>query len=140
MTPNNKEEQQRPAFTATPEPPTLLDKIIAENRIEQRDMLILKRAELDYKQRLAKMFASAGCFADVDRNDKGEWFPEDVSIARAMIKIELGESMGFSPAEAMSGIDIIKGRPAIGAHLRAARMQQRSMGRNPRARRRSRCT
>jgi len=36
----------------------------------------------------------------------------------------LGEAMGFSAAESMTGIDIIKGRQAIGANLRATRMQR----------------
>ena len=70
------------------------------------------------------MFANAQCFADVDKDEKGVYFEESVSIARAMIKIELGESMGFTAAESMTGIDIIKGRPAIGASLRAARMKK----------------
>src|SRR5208282_563151 len=33
-------------------------------------------------------------------------------------------SMGFSPAESMQGIDLIKGKPCVGAQLRAARMQR----------------
>jgi hypothetical protein len=125
MNPQDGQAQSsRPAFTDRPDEPSLLDKIVSVSLTERRDEVILKRAELDYKQRLARMFASANCFADVDKDEKGEYYPESISIARAMIKIELGESMGFTAAEAMSGIDIIKGRPAIGAHLRATRMRK----------------
>lgn len=67
-------------------------------------------------QRMAKLFALSGCFADV----KGSSVEQQ--IAKAYVKIALGEAMGFSPAESMSGIDLIQGKPAIGAHLRAARM------------------
>lgn len=69
------------------------------------------------QQRMAKLFALSGCFADV----KGQ--SEEQAIAKAYVKIALGASMGFSPAESMSGIDLIQGKPAIGAHLRATRMR-----------------
>lgn len=126
---NGHAEQQetRPPYSA-PAPPLrgadILDRIVSEDRVAERDGIILQRAKLDYKQRLAKMFANSGCFVDIDKDVDGKFLPEDVSIARAMVKIELGESMNFSPAEAMTGIDIIKGRVAVGANLRAARMQR----------------
>lgn len=84
----------------------------------QRDELMLMEAKFAYSQRLAKMFAFSGCFADV-RDSR-----EDVALAKALVKIKLGESMGFSEAESMTGIDIIQGRVAVGASLRAARMQR----------------
>ena len=92
--------------------------LIVSGDMRLRDELIIQRAKLDYSQRLAKMFAYSGCFADVKDQR------EDVSIAKALVKIKLGESMGFSEAEAMTGIDIIQGRVAVGASLRAARMQR----------------
>jgi len=106
----------------------LLERITSSAAITQRDDLILRRVEFDYKQRLAKMFANSGCFVDIDRDANGDFLPEEMSIARAVVKIELGASMGFSPAEAMTGIDIIKGRVAVGANLRAARMQRAGYG------------
>ncbi len=95
-----------------------LDAVISESERAAKERLILRRAELDYKQRLATAFAKSGCFADI----KGQSEPE--AIARALVKIELGEAMGFTPAESMTGIDIIQGRVAVGANLRAARMQR----------------
>jgi hypothetical protein len=120
-------ESERPPAPAESKSPTLgdlLEKVVTATEIESRDKLIVQRAELDYKQRLAKLFAKSHCFVDIDKDPEGNWLPEEVSIARAVVKIELGASMGFSPAESMTGIDIIKGRVAIGASLRAARMQR----------------
>lgn len=70
------------------------------------------------QQRMAKLFYVSGLFADI----KGQGVEQ--SIAQAFVKIALGDSMGFSAAESMQGIDIIKNRPAVGAQLRAARMQR----------------
>lgn len=70
------------------------------------------------EQRMAKLFVQSGLFADI----KGQ--SEAQAIAQAYVKIALGHSMGFSPAESMDGINIIQGRPAVGAQLRAARMQR----------------
>jgi hypothetical protein len=70
----------------------------------------------EHHQRAAALFVRSGCFADI----KGA--TQDQAIAQAMVKIELGRSMGFCAAEAMKGIDLIQGRPAIAAELRAARM------------------
>lgn len=94
----------------------LLDRV-SDAHAQQRDQLILMRSKLEYVQRMARMFALSGCFADIKDTR------EDVAIAKACVKIKLGESMGFSEAESMMGIDIIQGRPAVGASLRAARMQ-----------------
>ncbi len=76
----------------------------------------IQRFEL--QQRAARLFATSGLFADI----KGQ--SETQSIAQAFVKIALGESMGFSPAESMTGIDIIQGRVAISANMRASRMQR----------------
>ena len=72
----------------------------------------------ELQQRAARLFAVSGLFADI----KGQ-NPEQ-SIAQAFVKISLGESMGFNPAESMTGIDLIQGRVAISANMRAARMQR----------------
>lgn len=125
MTPTNEiPEQPRATFAPEPKQPSLLDTIVAESRTERRDELILKREEFNYKRDVATMFAKSNCFTDIDKDSTGAWYPQDVSIARAMMKIEFGASMGFNEGESISGIDIIKGRLAIGAHLRAARMKK----------------
>lgn len=72
----------------------------------------------EFHQRASKLFATSGLFSDI----KGQ--TEAQAIAQAYVKISLGESMGFNPAESMTGIDIIVGRVAVGANLRAARMQR----------------
>lgn len=95
-----------------------LDNVVSATEQAAKERLLLRRAELDYKQRLAQAFARSGCFADIKGQSEAE------AIARALVKIELGEAMGFTPAESMTGIDIIQGRVAVGANLRAARMQR----------------
>jgi len=72
----------------------------------------------EMQQRQARLFAMSGLFADI----KGQ--TQEQAIAQAFVKIALGDAMGFSPAESMTGIDIIQGRVAVGANLRAARMQR----------------
>lgn len=74
--------------------------------------------KFEMQQRAARLFAASGLFADIKGVDQNQ------AIAQAFVKIALGDSMGFTPAEAMAGIDIIQGRPAIGSQLRAARMQR----------------
>jgi hypothetical protein len=74
-------------------------------------------ALFEMQQRQARLMVATGLFSDI----KGE--SQEQSIAKAFFKIALGASMGFSAAESMQGIDIIQGRPAIGAHLRAARTE-----------------
>lgn len=69
-------------------------------------------------QRQARLFALSGLFADI----KGQTIEE--AIARAFVKIDLGESMGLSAAESMTGIDLIQGRVAVSANIRASRMQR----------------
>ena len=92
-----------------------LEDIIPEGRTA-RDTILLQMESFKYKQRLAGLFAASGLFGL-----KGS---PDQAIAKAFSKIELGESMGFSAAESMSGIDIIGETVAIRAQLRAARMQK----------------
>lgn len=101
----------------------LLDQVISESEQSRKEKIILQNAELNHKQRLAKAFAESGCFADM-KDKNGTPLPKEQAIGIALVKIELGEAMGFTAAESMTGIDIIKGRMAIGASLRAARMQR----------------
>lgn len=75
-------------------------------------------ARFQLEQRMARLFVASGLFSDI----KGQ--TEEQAIAQAWVKIGLGASMGFSPAESMQGIDLIKGKPCVGAQLRAARMQR----------------
>lgn len=84
--------------------------------IQSSVSVMSERFELE--QRMAKLFATSGLFTDI----KGA--SQEQAIAQAYVKIALGNSMGFSPAESMQGIDLIQGRPSVGAQLRAARMQR----------------
>lgn len=114
----NTENEQSTELTHVARQEVITDQLGQLTRSAERDQLMLLEAKFSYSQRLAKMFAFSGCFADV-RDQR-----EEVALAKALVKIKLGESMGFSEAESMTGIDIIQGRVAVGASLRAARMQR----------------
>jgi hypothetical protein len=94
----------------------LLDQIVEQQVRTQAERLHVEELRFEFQQRRAKLFAASGLFAV-----RGVDGPQ--ALAQAMVKIELGESMGFSPAESLQGIAIINGATAIAAALRAARMQ-----------------
>ena len=62
----------------------------------------------DEATRAAKAMALSGYFTDANK------------AAQAMVKILAGVEMGFGPFASMTGINIIKGKPSIGANLMAA--------------------
>jgi hypothetical protein len=101
------------------------DKKMATNGSEEKQEALILAPEksedvqkFELQQRMARLFAKSGLFADV----KG--MNEEQAIAAVFVKIALGDSMGLSAAESVTGIDIIQGRVAIGANIRAARMQR----------------
>lgn len=100
----------------------LLEEALEETEKKQVDQarvkLLVENAKFTVKQRWAQAFAASGAFSEI----KGK--PQNEAIGLALVKIELGEAMGFTPAESMTGIDVIQGRVAVGAALRAARMQR----------------
>lgn len=61
---------------------------------------------------LGEQLAKSGFFADVS------------SAAKALVKILAGREMGFGPIASMTDVHIIEGKPAIGAHLRAASIKR----------------
>lgn len=61
--------------------------------------------------RVSEMFASSGYFSDAR------------DAAQAGVKILAGQGWGIAPFDAMTGIHIIQGRAAIGAHLIAAKIK-----------------
>jgi hypothetical protein len=88
---------------------------------DKEEAIIVKSPDMqqfELQQRMARLFIASGLFSDV----KG--VSETQAIAQAFTKIALGASMGFSAAESMTGIDIVQGRIAVSAQLRAARMQR----------------
>jgi len=63
-------------------------------------------------------------FDDISRIGKAMaasgYFDDARDAAQAIVKILAGREMGFGPFAAMTGIDIIHGKPNIGANLQAA--------------------
>ena len=107
------QQPQQQASPAVDNTPSILQAAIkaTETRLPEVQMFELH-------QRQARLFALSGLFADI----KGQTIEE--AIARAFVKIDLGESMGLSAAESMTGIDLIQGRVAVSANIRASRMQR----------------
>ena len=62
-------------------------------------------------QTIGRIFHAAKYFQDVQ------------SEAQAIVKILAGQEMGFKSFESMTGIHIIKGKPAVGSHLIASRIK-----------------
>ena len=109
-----------PSTTTIPTEPEsarpTLEAVIQETE-RRRAALQLRTEEFKFQQQRAKMYAFSGLFGGTKD------LSLDQAIAQAMVRIDLGEGMGFSAAESMQGIDIISNRPAISSALRAARMQ-----------------
>lgn len=62
--------------------------------------------------RASKAMAASGYFTDASK------------VAEAAVKVMAGYEMGFGPFAAMTGIHIIKGKPAIGSNLIAAAIKR----------------
>lgn len=60
---------------------------------------------------LAKYFVDSGLFKDTG------------DVAKAMVKIMLGQTLGIGPVESMMGVNIIQGRIALSANLMAAKVK-----------------
>ena len=71
---------------------------------------LCKLNNLDDLQRVAKIFISSG------------FFKETQDLAQACVKIMAGAELGFSPIVSMSGIYIVKGKPALSAGLMASKI------------------
>lgn len=62
-------------------------------------------------ERLGDIFVKSGLFQDIHGQ------------AQAMVKILAGQELGFGPFASMKGIDIIKGKVALGSNLIAAKIK-----------------
>lgn len=68
-------------------------------------------SEVAEVQRLGGLFAASGYFSDVR------------DMAQAAVKVMAGRELGVPPVASMMGINIIKGKVAMGAHLIASRVK-----------------
>jgi hypothetical protein len=64
---------------------------------------VMSGEEFDQTWRLAQAFAASGMFPDAKQ------------AAEAFTKVILGRSLGLSPAQAMMGLHVVKGRPQVAA-------------------------
>ena len=68
-------------------------------------LAVINSEQFEVTQRVAKAMVASGYFAD------------SKDVAQAVVKIMAGQEMGLQPFASMTGIHIIKGRPALGANL-----------------------
>ena len=108
---------QTPSQAQEPEVPRPTLETVIQETERRRAELGFKTELFEFTQRRAKLYAISGLFGSIKD------LTLDQAISQAMVRIDLGEGMGFSAAESMQGIDIIANRPAISSALRAARMQ-----------------
>lgn len=78
---------------------------------EQAVAPILKNDELSNLQRLGNLLSASGYFSDARE------------MAQAAVKVMAGQELGIPPIAAMMGVNIIKGKVALGAHLIASRIR-----------------
>lgn len=91
---------------------------------EQQSRLTFAASKFEFDQRRAKVYAISGMFG----GKPGDKITLEEAVAQALVRIELGESMGFSAAESLQGINVIANRAAVSAELQAARMQAAGFG------------
>lgn len=72
---------------------------------------LVKYETMDDLERLGRAMVSSGYFSDASK------------ISQAVVKILAGKEMGFGPIASMNGIHVIKGKPAVGANLMAAKVK-----------------
>ena len=72
---------------------------------------VLKNDELSNLQRLGNLLSASGYFSDARE------------MAQAAVKVMAGQELGIPPIAAMMGVNIIKGKVALGAHLIASRIR-----------------
>jgi hypothetical protein len=96
--------------------PTPLEEAINETLKNRTAEVRVREYEFAFQQRRADMYAASGMFTAKDMT-------REMAVSQAMVRIDLGEAMGFTPAESLMGISVIANRPCIESSLRAARME-----------------
>ncbi len=79
--------------------------------LAEQPQTIIKTDDLANVQRLGNLLAASGYFTDA------------AEMAQAAVKVLAGQELGIPPIAAMMGINIIKGKVALGAHLIASRVK-----------------
>lgn len=96
----------------------LLEASVEETIRRTQQALMSEEVKFKHQQRIASLFAQSGYFEDLKGGDPRQ------NIARAVVKIQLGEALGLSPMESMQSVYMVNGRPTVDAQVRAARMKR----------------
>lgn len=114
-------ETQQPQAQKAPAPDRsfmLLEHAIDESVRRQAEGFVLETCRFSQNQRIADMMYRAGLYEDLKN------LTPEQGVGRAMVKIELGRTMGIEPFEAMNGIYFVYGRPSLESGIRAAKMKR----------------
>lgn len=101
--------------TPLEQPGNLLDQIVASQATSSYTRS--RAEEFEFAQRRAKLYAASNLFRDKKAD-------ATTALAQTMVKIDLGESLGFTPAQSLQGVHVINGATAISSALRADRMMR----------------
>ena len=89
------------------------DKAVVKKNDSRGDMPInLSKLTLNQINFIGKSMAESGMFPDLAKD-----------ASKAMVKILAGQEIGVTPFQAMSNINIIQGKAALGANLMAAKVK-----------------
>lgn len=97
---------------------SLLNAAVDETIRRQAQSMALETAQIEQDGRIALMMFHAGLYDDLKNCTPQQ------ATARALVKIELGRTMGIGPFEAMNVIYFVNGRPSLDSGVRAARMKR----------------
>lgn len=73
---------------------------------------------LRHDREIAKVMYQSGVYKDLKD------CTQDEAVAKAVLKIMLGRSMGMSPMESLQSIYLVGGRPSVSSDFRASRMRR----------------
>lgn len=103
---------------------SLLDKIVEDSDVRREaERFVLEQCQFTERQRSARVMYEAGLYNDLKKDGDRTLTPSE-AFARAMVKIELGHTMGIDPVESMNGIYFVYGRPSLESGIRAAKMKR----------------
>ena len=79
--------------------------------VDKETAVALRESSITDLTTVSKLFADSG------------YFPDAKSVAQAFVKIQTGRELGIPAMAAMTGINIIQGKPVAGANIIAAKVK-----------------
>lgn len=120
----------------TPAAPTAQPEVPAEIRAARAEVELyrLKQAELAYdvampttlRERMAyaRSLASSGLIPKAFRSNRGGEEGLKETVANVLLATELGSTMGLTPLQALVQVNVVEGKPGLGAEAQLAQVLQ----------------